>query len=185
MDCHVASPSFLILATASKEQAGTLWLGFVHRAPVACKGNAVKTLMTTWQFWALASAFFAAMTAILAKVGVAQINSDFATLIRTIVILAMISAIVAASGAWQPLQTVPPRSLLFLILSGLATGASWLCYFRALKMGDAARVAPIDKLSVVMVAVFAVLFLGENLSLPNWLGVVMIAGGTILLAWRG
>jgi bacterial/archaeal transporter family protein len=145
----------------------------------------MKTLMTTWQFWALASAFFAAMTAILAKIGVTQINSDFATLIRTVVILLMITAIVTFGRAWQPLDTVPSRSLVFLILSGLATGASWLCYFRALKLGDASRVAPIDKLSVVMVAIFAVLFLGENLTLPNWLGVVMIAGGTILLAWRG
>lgn len=145
----------------------------------------MKTLMTTWQFWALASAVFAALTAILAKIGVTQINSDFATLIRTVVILLMITAIVTLGRTWQPLDTVPPRSLVFLILSGLATGASWLCYFRALKLGDASRVAPIDKLSVVMVAIFAVLFLGENLSLPNWLGVVMIAGGTILLAWRG
>jgi bacterial/archaeal transporter family protein len=145
----------------------------------------MKTLMTTWQFWALASAFFAAMTAILAKIGVTQINSDFATLIRTVVILLMITAIVTFGRAWQPLDAVPSRSLVFLILSGLATGASWLCYFRALKLGDASRVAPIDKLSVVMVAIFAVLFLGENLTLPNWLGVVMIAGGTILLAWRG
>ena len=144
----------------------------------------MKGIMLTWQFWALASAGFAALTAIFAKVGIANVGSDFATLIRTVVILLVIAGIVLATGQWQPPATLSPRTWLFLILSGLATGASWLCYFRALKIGDAARVAPIDKLSVVLVAVFGVMFLGEHLSLPNWLGVGLIAGGAVLVSWR-
>lgn len=138
----------------------------------------------SWQFWALLSASFAALTAIFAKVGVESVNSDFATLIRTLVILLVVAAIVALTRQWQPLSSVSPRTYLFLVLSGLATGASWLCYFRALKLGDAARVAPLDKLSVVLVAIFGVLFLGERLTLANWLGVAMIAGGVILLTTR-
>lgn len=141
--------------------------------------------LTSWQFWALLSAAFAALTAIFAKIGVANVNSDFATLIRTIVILAMIGGIVAATGQAQSLGSLSPRSLVFLVLSGLATGASWLCYFRALKLGDAARVAPIDKLSVVIVAIFGVSFLGERLSLPNWAGVACIAAGAVLVAYKG
>ncbi|OKP77015.1 transporter [Ensifer adhaerens] len=136
----------------------------------------------SWQFWALLSAAFAALTAVFAKVGVAQINSDFATLIRTVVILCVIAAIVAATGQWQKPSGISGRTWLFLALSGLATGASWLAYFRALKLGDAARVAPIDKLSIVMVAIFGVLFLGEKLNLMNWLGVAFIAAGALLLA---
>jgi bacterial/archaeal transporter family protein len=144
----------------------------------------MKSLTLTWQFWALASAAFAALTAIFAKVGVANINSDFATLIRTVVILCVLLALVTATRQWQPLGEVSNRSLVFLVLSGFATGASWLCYFRALKLGDAARVAPLDKLSVVLVAVFGVAFLGERLSLVNWTGIAMIAGGVILLTLR-
>lgn len=142
----------------------------------------MKALLASWQVWALASAGFAALTAIFAKIGVTDINADFATFIRTLVILVLAGAIVAASGQWQSLDTVPVRSWLYLLLSGLATGASWLCYFRALKMGDAARVAPIDKLSVVFVAVLGVLLLGEKLSLANWLGVALITGGALLVA---
>ncbi|WP_088344764.1 MULTISPECIES: EamA family transporter [Rhodomicrobium] len=138
--------------------------------------------MLTWQFWAVLSALFAALTAIFAKVGVENVNSDFATFVRTIVILAALGAILAATGGWQNPASVSGRTWLFLGLSGLATGASWVCYFRALKIGDAARVAPIDKLSVVMVAVFAVIFLGERLSLPNWLGVILIGAGAVLVA---
>jgi transporter family protein len=107
-----------------------------------------------------------------------------ATFIRTIVILGVVAAIAFARKHVQPLGEIGARTWLFLCLSGLATGASWLCYFRALQLGDAARVAPVDKLSVVLVAVFGVLFLGEGLSAHNWLGVVMIAGGVILLAWN-
>ena len=138
----------------------------------------------SWQFWALASAGFAAMTAIFAKVGVENVNSDFATLIRTVVILLVLAAIVAASGQFQPLGSISRKTYLFLALSGLATGASWLCYFRALKLGQAAQVAPIDKLSVVLVAVFGVIFLGERLSGTNWLGVCLIAAGAVLVAYR-
>src|SRR3954463_10826430 len=139
----------------------------------------------SWQFWAVLSAAFAALTAIFAKVGIENINSDFATLIRTMMILLVLAGIVIATGQWQPLGSVTSRTYLFLGLSGLATGASWLCYFRALKLGDAALVAPIDKLSVVLVAIFGVIFLGENLSGPNWLGVALIATGAILVAYRG
>ncbi|ULR44990.1 EamA family transporter [Rhizobium sp. K102] len=144
----------------------------------------MKSLLTSWPLWALLSACFAALTAIFAKVGVENVNSDFATFIRTIVILLAAAIMVSVSGSWQEPSSVSSRSWLFLVLSGLATGASWICYFRALKLGDAARVAPIDKLSVVFVSVFAVLCLGERLTLPNWLGVIMIAGGAVLVAYR-
>ncbi|MFI0842781.1 EamA family transporter [Mesorhizobium sp. IMUNJ 23232] len=144
----------------------------------------MNTALSSWQFWAILSAVFAALTAIFAKVGVSGINPDFATLIRTVVILAVIAAIVAATGQWQPPASIGGRTWMFLILSGLATGASWLCYFRALKLGDAARVAPLDKLSVVLVAVFAAAFLGERLTFANWLGIVLIAGGAVLVAYR-
>lgn len=145
----------------------------------------MKTLAMTWQFWAILSAAFAALTAIFAKVGIENVNSDFATFVRTIVITLALGAILFATGNWQSPETVSAKSWTFLVLSGLATGASWVCYFRALKIGDAARVAPIDKLSVVMVAVFAVLFLGERLTFPNWLGIMLIAGGAILVAYKG
>ncbi len=145
----------------------------------------MKNLFLSWQVWALLSAAFAALTAIFAKIGIENVNSDFATFIRTIVILLAAGLMVYVTGNWQSPATITPRTWLFLILSGLATGASWICYFRALKIGDAARVAPIDKLSVVFVAVFAVLFLGERLSLPNWLGVILIACGAVLVAYRG
>lgn len=149
------------------------------------RGSIMKNLFLSWQFWALLSAGFAALTAIFTKIGIENVNSDFATFIRTIVILLAAALMLYITGNWQSPATVTPRTWLFLILSGLATGASWICYFRALKIGDAARVAPIDKLSVVFVAVFAVLFLGERLSLPNWLGVILIACGAVLVAYRG
>jgi transporter family protein len=141
--------------------------------------------LASWRFWALLSAIFAALTAILAKVGVTGVNSDVATFVRTIVILCLTGAIVALSGQAQALAAIPGRSAVFLVLSGLATGASWLCYFRALALGDAARVAPLDKLSVVLVAIFGVTVLGEALTLPNWLGVGLIAAGAVLVAYRG
>ncbi len=145
----------------------------------------MKQLVTSWQLWALLSAFFAALTAIFAKIGIENVGSDFATFIRTIVILLALAAILSATGGWQSLSSVSGRSAVFLVLSGLATGASWVCYFRALKLGDAARVAPIDKMSVVLVALFGVMFLGERLALPNWLGVALIAAGAVLVAYRG
>ncbi|MGP2491504.1 EamA family transporter [Mesorhizobium sp. PUT5] len=140
--------------------------------------------LSSWQFWAVLSAGFAALTAIFAKVGVENVNSDFATLIRTVVILLIVAAIVAATGQFQAPGSISGRTYLFLVLSGMATGASWLCYFRALKLGQAAQVAPIDKLSVVLVAVFGALFLGERLSGTNWLGVALIAAGAVLVASR-
>lgn len=138
-----------------------------------------------WQFWAILSALFAALTAIFAKIGVENVGSDFATFVRTIVILLALAAILTATGGWQSLSTISGRSGVFLVLSGLATGASWICYFRALKVGDAARVAPIDKMSVVLVAMFGVAFLGERLAPANWLGVGLIAAGAVLVAYKG
>ena len=144
----------------------------------------MKPILGSWQFWALLSAGFAALTAVFAKVGVENIGSDFATLIRTLVILVVVGGILVATGQWQPLNSVSGRTYAFLVLSGIATGASWLCYFRALKLGDAARVAPIDKLSVVLVAVFGVIFLGERLSAANWTGIILIATGAVLVGLR-
>jgi bacterial/archaeal transporter family protein len=144
----------------------------------------MRSALVSWQLWALLSAAFAALTAIFAKVGVENVNSDLATLIRTIVILMALSAILLSTGQWQPLGSTSGRSYLFLVLSGLATGGSWVCYFRALKLGDAARVAPIDKLSVVLVALFGVAFLGERPSLTNWADVCLIAAGAILVAFK-
>jgi transporter family protein len=138
----------------------------------------------TWQLWALLSAVFAALTAIFAKVGVENVNSDLATFIRTVVILAVLGSILFTLGEFQPLKSISGRTWLFLALSGLATGASWICYFRALKLGNASRVAPIDKLSVVLVAIFGAAFLGERLSGANWIGVALIAGGAVLVAYR-
>jgi transporter family protein len=142
----------------------------------------MRPLLDHRQTWALLSAGFAALTAIFAKVGVADVPSDFATFVRTVVILAALAAILTVTRQWQPLGAVSGRSLAFLVLSGLATGASWLCYFRALKLGDAGRVAPIDKLSVVLVAVFAAVFLGERLTATGWLGIALIALGAALVA---
>ena len=139
-------------------------------------------MLGAWQFWALLSAAFAALTAIFAKVGIERVNSDFATFIRTIVIIAVLAAILTVMREWQPPRSISGRTYTFLLLSGLATGASWICYFRALKLGDAARVAPIDKLSVVMVALLGVAVLGEKLSLLNWAGVALIAAGAVLVA---
>ena len=144
----------------------------------------MKSVVLSWQFWALLSAGFAALTAIFAKVGIENINSDFATFIRTVVILLVLGGILIGTRQWQPLDSISGRTYGFLVLSGVATGASWLCYFRALKLGDAARVAPLDKLSVVLVALFGVMFLGERLSGLNWAGIVLIALGTVLVAYR-
>jgi transporter family protein len=145
----------------------------------------MKALFGGWQAWAILSAGFAALTAIFGKIGVQGIHSDFATLIRTVVILAISFAIVMASRTWQPLASVSGRTYLFLLLSGAATGASWLCYYRALQLGPAARVAPVDKFSVVLVALFGVAFLGESLGIKSWLGVGLIAAGAVLVATGG
>jgi transporter family protein len=144
----------------------------------------MKFAVASWQFWALSSAAFAALTAIFAKIGIENVNSDFATFIRTVVILIVLGAILAMTGQFQSPGSISGRTYLFLVLSGIATGGSWLCYFRALKLGDAARVAPIDKLSVVLVAVFGAAFLGERLATVNWIGVGLIAAGAVLVAYR-
>jgi len=138
--------------------------------------------LESWQFWAILSAIFAAMTAVLAKLGVENLNPDYATFIRTIVILLVLTGILLATGKFQSPTSLSGNSLLFLVLSGIATGASWICYFRALKLGNASQVAPIDKMSVVLVAIFGVMFLGEHLSLRNWAGIAMIAVGALLVA---
>jgi len=138
----------------------------------------------SWQLWAAGSAVFAALTAIFGKIGVADINSNLATFIRTVFIVAVLALIVAFTGAWQSPAAIPRRTWVFLLLSGLATGASWLCYYHALKLGPASGVAPIDKLSVVLVAIFGAAVLGEALSWKNWLGVAMMAAGAILVALR-
>lgn len=137
---------------------------------------------SSWLFWALLAAIFAALTAIFAKIGVEEVNSDLATLIRTVVVALALGLLVWATGQGGNLSGIPPRTWVFLGLSGLATGASWLCYFRALKLGDAARVAPIDKLSVVFVAIIAAAFLGERLSVTGWSGVGLMALGAILVS---
>lgn len=139
---------------------------------------------SSWWAWALGSAAFAALTAIFGKVGVQDISSDLATFIRTVVILLVLGLLLLATGQFHGTGLISPRTWIFLTLSGLATGASWLCYYRALKLGEAAKVAPIDKLSVVLVAVFGVAFLGEKLALRNWVGVAMVGGGALLIALR-
>jgi transporter family protein len=137
-----------------------------------------------WFYWALLSAAFAALTAVFAKVGIQGVDSDLATLIRTAIIIVVLSAFVAYTGKWANPLELSPKTWLFLGLSGLATGASWVCYFRALKIGDASKVAPVDKLSLVLVAVFAFAFLGERPSLREWSGIAMVAGGVLLLAFK-
>ncbi len=138
----------------------------------------------SWQIWALLSAAFAALTAVFAKIGIENVNSDFATLLRTVVIISALAAFLTATEQWQELDSISGRSYLFLLLSGLATGASWVCYFRALKIGKAAQVAPIDKLSVVLVAIFGVLILGERPTLANWAGIALLTAGAILIAYK-
>ena len=135
-----------------------------------------------WRAFALASAFFAALTAIFGKVGVSEMNSDLATFLRTLVILLVTALLIWSRDEWQRPGNLSLKSVSFLILSGIATGLSWLCYYRALQMGPASRVAPIDKLSVVLVVLFAMLFLGERLTWKVGLGSVLITAGAILMA---
>jgi bacterial/archaeal transporter family protein len=137
---------------------------------------------SNWFFWALLSAVFAALTAIFAKIGLAGVDSDFATLIRTVVILAVLTGFVAYAGKWSNPCQLSGQTWLFLVLSGLATGASWVCYFRALKIGDASKVAPVDKLSLLLVAVFAFLFLHERPSVREWTGILLVGAGVLVLA---
>ena len=139
---------------------------------------------STWIMWALLSAVFAALTAVLAKIGLEGIDSDLATLVRTAVILVLLSIFVVTTGKWQNPLAIPHRTLLFLALSGAATGVSWVCYFRALQIGEASNEAPVDKLSVLLVAVFAVLFLHERPSVREWTGILMVGAGVLVLALK-
>jgi transporter family protein len=135
-----------------------------------------------WIVWALLSAAFAALTAIFAKIGLVGVDSDFATLIRTVVIFFALLAFVLSTGKWSSPLDLSTKTWTFLVLSGLATGASWACYFRALKLGNASQVAPVDKLSVLLVVLFAVVFLGERPSLQEWLGIALVTIGVLVLA---
>lgn len=134
-----------------------------------------------WLPWALLSAVFAALTAIFAKLGLQGIDSDMATLLRTALITVLLALFVTATGKWSNPAQLPGNTVAWLALSALATGASWVCYFRALQHGPASQVAPVDKLSVVLVTLFAVAFLHERLAWREWLGVLMIAGGVLLM----
>ena len=137
-----------------------------------------------WFFWAALSAVFAALTAIFAKVGIEGVDSDLATLVRTVIVVLVLAAFVWYTGKWSnPLQ-LPGKTWVFLALSALATGASWVCYFRALQLGEASKVAPVDKFSLVLVAVFAFVFLGERPSGSDWLGIALVAAGVLVLALR-
>src|SRR5689334_19850509 len=137
---------------------------------------------TNWFYWALLSAGFAALTAIFAKIGIQGVDSDLATLIRTVLITLVLSGFVWFAGKWTNPFTLSSKTWLFLSLSAMATGASWVCYFRALQIGDASKVAPVDKLSLVLVAVFAVIFLGERPTVQEWAGILMVAAGVLVLA---
>ena len=140
------------------------------------------TLPSGWLLWALLSACFAALTAIFAKVGIRGVDSDFATLLRTVFILGVLAPFVWLTGKWTNPLSLSATTVLFLALSALATGASWVCYFRALQLGHASQVAPIDKLSVVLVAVFAYALLGERPAVQEWLGIALVAAGVLLIA---
>ena len=144
----------------------------------------MATPTSSWFIWAVLSAVFAAATAILAKVGIQGIDSDFATLVRTTVVIVLLALFVWLTGKWVNPSEVSPRSWIFLALSGLATGASWVCYFRALQVGEASQVAPVDKFSLVLVALFAVIFLGERPAVKDWIGIALVAGGVLVLAIR-
>ena len=139
---------------------------------------------SNWFVWALLSAVFAAMTAIFAKIGLQGVDSDLATLVRTGVIIVVLSVFVYFTGKWSNPLALSPKTWGFLVLSGLATGASWVCYFRALKVGEASKVAPVDKFSLVLVALFAVLFLDERPSTQEWTGIALVAAGVLVLAFK-
>jgi transporter family protein len=137
-----------------------------------------------WFFWAALSAAFAALTAIFAKIGIQGVDADLATLVRTLIIVVVLSGFIWFTGKWANPLTLSPRTWLFLGLSGLATGASWVCYFRALQIGEASKVAPVDKFSVVLVALFAVVFLGERPAARDWAGIALVAAGVLVLAFK-
>jgi len=139
---------------------------------------------TQWLWWAIGAAVFAALTGVFAKVGVKDVDSNFALFIRTIVVSVILIGIVAYTKAWTNPMSLSKKTVLFLFLSALATGASWVCYFKALQMGPVSQVVPIDKASVVLAILFAVAFLGERPSLREWAGVGLIAGGILVLALK-
>jgi|SRR5580704_3979337 transporter family protein len=139
---------------------------------------------TNWFFWAIGSAIFAALTAIFAKVGLDGVDSDLATLVRTVIIFLLLSGWVYFTGKWSNPLALSAKTLIFLVLSGVATGASWVCYFRALKIGEASKVAPVDKLSLLLVAVFAFLFLHERPSGREWTGILLVGAGVLILALK-
>jgi bacterial/archaeal transporter family protein len=139
---------------------------------------------TTWFFWALLSAVFAALTAVFAKIGIRDVDSDLTTLIRTAVVIVLLATFVPLSGKWSNPLALSAKTWTFLVLSAVATGASWVCYFRALQIGEAAKVAALDKLSVVLVAVFAFAFLGERLVVREWIGILLITAGVFLLGYK-
>lgn len=137
-----------------------------------------------WFHWALLSAVFAAMTAIFAKIGIQGVDSDLATLVRTGIITFVLAGFVWFAGKWSNPFALPQKTWLFLTLSALATGASWVCYFRALQIGEASKVAPIDKFSLVLVALFAFMFLGERPNAREWFGIALVASGVLVLALK-
>ena len=140
--------------------------------------------MDNWFSWALLSATFAALTAIFTKIGLKDVEPDYATVIPTFVIAVVIAGYIYFAGKWSNPFALRPRTLAFLTLSGLATSASWVCYFRALKIGGAAEVVPVDKLSLVLVVIFAVVFLGERPSIREWLGILLVGAGVVILGWK-
>ncbi|RYD19643.1 MAG: EamA family transporter [Verrucomicrobiaceae bacterium] len=137
-----------------------------------------------WIYWALLSALFAGVTAVLAKAGVAEVDSNLATAVRTVVILLFSWAIVLATGKGGEMGQFSGKTWMFLSLSGIATGLSWLCYFRALQLGDVAQVAPVDKLGVVFAILLAALFLKEKITAQHLVGGVLVVAGAIVLAWK-
>jgi bacterial/archaeal transporter family protein len=140
------------------------------------------TTSDNWFIWALLSALFAAFTAIFAKIGIQGVDSDLATLVRTVIITCVLSGFIWVTGKWSNPLELSAKTWLFLGLSGISTGISWVCYFRALQIGDASKVAPVDKLSLVLVAIFAFAFLGERLSVVEWIGVALVSIGVLVLA---
>lgn len=135
----------------------------------------------SWQLYALGSAFFAALTALFGKIGVSEINSNLATFIRTVIILAITALIVSLTHGWQKLDGLSRHGLFFLVLSGIATGLSWLCYYRALQLGTISQVAPVDKLSVALAIILGLIFLGEHAGLRVLLGGTLVVAGSLVL----
>jgi bacterial/archaeal transporter family protein len=138
----------------------------------------------SWIFWALLSAVFAALTTVFARIGVIGVDADLATLLRTVLILVLLAVLVGVRRKWLNPAMLPPKTLSFLALSAVATGASWVCYFRALQIGRASQVAPVDRLSLVLVAIFAVAFLGERPSLQEWFGIGLVSAGVLTLTLK-